>query len=335
MARFRSFTCLASHAPAQAPTTEPATMRIAALQSTLPPTPNATIAAAEDATIVAAEMPEALRWVTCIHRTRPGTTMTPPPTPNSPATMPAMDPRMIGLTRFPFTDAKVHHSYGVHIVSLNAMRTFLVLVLGLALAAAACGSADENPESSAPAVVAGWAEAVQARDFEAATDAVFEPSMVLVLAAENDLPASETAAMLTGGVTPAVAAAYWSSFRDGFGAFAGQPISNLNVGASTEVEAGGAEWSVVAVTAQDDATAAVFTKDADGWKVDLVATLADGFVEPLSTYLASLPDDDDGEAIRTAYEDVVVPAMWAAIEVGGHGDDFARRAVALIDASTP
>jgi ketosteroid isomerase-like protein len=211
------------------------------------------------------------------------------------------------------------------------MRPILAMVLALALAATACGASDENPESSAPAIVAGWAEAVQAHDFEAATDAVFEPSMVLVLAAENDLPAAETATMLTDGVTPAVAAAYWSSFRDGFGAFAGQPISNLNVGASTEVEAGGADWSVVAVTAQDDATAAVFTQDADGWKVDLVATLANGFVEPLSTYLASLPDDDDGDAIRTAYVDVVVPAMWAAIEVGGHGDDFARRAVALID----
>ena len=205
------------------------------------------------------------------------------------------------------------------------MRPILALALAVVLIAPACGASDESPESSAPAVVAGWAEAVQAQDFEAASDAVFEPTMVLVLAAE-------TAIMLTDGVTPAVAAAYWSSFRDGFGAFAGQPISNLNVGASTEVEAGGADWSVVAVTAQDDATAAVFTQDADGWKVDLVATLANGFVEPLSTYLASLPDDDDGDAIRTAYEDVVVPAMWAAIEVGGHGDDFARRAVALIDA---
>jgi hypothetical protein len=68
--------------------------------------------------------------------------------------------------------------------------------------------------------------------------------------------------------------------------------------------------------------------------VDLVATLAEGFVEPLATYLSSLPDDADGDAVRAAYEDVVIPAMWAAIEVGGHGDEFARRAVALIDAST-
>ena len=214
------------------------------------------------------------------------------------------------------------------------MRAVLILVLVISAVAGACGASTDDPDSSAPAVVAGWAEAVEARNFEAATAAVFEPSMILVLAAENALPASATAAMLHDGVSAAVAAAYWASFREGFGAFAGQPISNLNVGASTEVEAGGANWSVVAVTVQEDATAPVFTREVDGWTVDLVATLADGFVEPLATYRSSLPDDEDGDTVRAAYEDVVIPAMWAAIEVGGHGDEFARRAVALIEAST-
>lgn len=215
------------------------------------------------------------------------------------------------------------------------MRTAALAALIVAVVASSCGGSDDSPDSSAPAVVAGWAEAVEARDFETATDAVFEPSMILILAAENALHAGETAAMLVDGVPPAVAAAYWSSFRDGFGAFAGQPISNLNVGSSTDVDAGGATWSVVAVSAQEEATAPVFTRDADGWKVDLVATLADGFVEPLANYLETLPDDADGEAVRTAYEDVVIPAMWAAIEAGGHDDDFARRAVSLIEASSP
>ena len=214
------------------------------------------------------------------------------------------------------------------------MRTAAFVALIVAVVASSCGGSDENPDSSAPAVVAGWAEAVEARDFEAATDAVFEPSMVLVLAAENALPAGETAAMLADGVPPAVAAAYWSSFRDGFGAFAGQPIANLSVGSSTDVDAGGATWAVVAVSAQEEATAPVFTRDGDGWEIDLVATLATGFVEPLANYFETLPDDADGEAVRTAYEDVVVPAMWAAIEAGGHDDDFTRRAVSLIEASS-
>jgi ketosteroid isomerase-like protein len=214
-----------------------------------------------------------------------------------------------------------------------SMKTLIPLFLALALAAAACGASEEDPESSPPAVVAGWAEAVEARDFDAATKAVFDPSMVIVLAAENNLPAAETAEMLASGVTPAVAAAYWSSFRDGFDAFAGRPISTLNVGASEELEAGDVRWAFVTVRAQEDASAPVFTRDDGGWLVDLVATLAPGFIEPLAVYLESLPADAGGDAVRQAYVDVVIPALWAAIDAGGHDDDFTRRALALIEAA--
>lgn len=213
------------------------------------------------------------------------------------------------------------------------MKTLVPLILALAMAATACGASEEDPEFSPPAIVAGWAEAVERRDFETATAAVFEPSMVIVLAAENNLPAAETATMLSNGITPAVAAAYWSSFRDGFDAFAGRPISTLNVGASEEVDAGDERWAVVTVRAQEDASAPIFTRDEGGWLVDLVATLAPGFIEPLDSYLASLPDDDDGDLVRLAYVDAVVPALWAAIEAGGHDDDFARRALGLIEAA--
>jgi hypothetical protein len=156
---------------------------------------------------------------------------------------------------------------------------------------------------------------------------------VIVLAAENNLPASDTAAMLDGGITPAAAAAYWSSFRDGFDAFAGRPISTLNVGSSSEVETGGEAWSKVIVSVQEAASAPAFVRDDDGWAVDMVATLAPGFVEPLLSYLQSVPDNEDGATIRDAYTTVVIPAMWVAIEAGDHDDEFARRALVLIEAS--
>ena len=88
-----------------------------------------------------------------------------------------------------------------------------------------------------------------------------------------------------------------------------------------------------AVSVQEAASAPVLTRAGDGWEVDLVATLAPGFVEPLLTYLLSVPDDDDGATIREAYVTVVVPAMWVAIEAGEHDDEFARRALVLIEAS--
>jgi len=213
------------------------------------------------------------------------------------------------------------------------MKNVASITLVLALSAAGCASSGDDASASPPSVVAGWTEAVEVRDFDTATASVFEPSLVIVMAAENSLPAPDAAAMLEEGVTPAAAAAYWSSFRDGFDAFAGRPISTLKVGSSNEFEAGGVPWALVTVSVQEESSAPTFTREADGWAVDLVATLAPGFVEPLETYLASLPDDDDGATIRDAYEAVVVPAMWAAIDAGGHGDDFARRALTLIEAS--
>ena len=214
-----------------------------------------------------------------------------------------------------------------------SMKRLLSLLIMSAVVAAGCGASSDDPETSPAAVVAGWAEAVDVRDFDAATDAVFDPSLVIVLAAENNVPASDTAGMLNDGITPAAAAAYWSSFRDGFDAFAGRPISTLNVGASSEIEAGGEMWAKVPVSVQEAASAPAFTRDADGWAVDMVATLAPGFVEPLLSYLQSMPDDEDGATIRDAYTTVVVPAMWVAIEAGGHDEEFTRRALVLIEAA--
>jgi hypothetical protein len=213
------------------------------------------------------------------------------------------------------------------------MKRMLSILIMPALVATGCGASADDPESSPAAVVAGWAEAVEVRDFDAATDAVYEPSLVIILASENDLPSADTAAMLNDGITPAAAAAYWSSFRDGFDAFAGRPISTLNVGAPSEVEAGGETWAKVPVSVQATASAPSFTRAVDGWAVDMVATLAPGFVEPLLNYYRALPDDENGATIREAYTTVVVPAMWVAIEAGGHDDEFARRALTLIEAS--
>lgn len=207
-------------------------------------------------------------------------------------------------------------------------------MLGVVSLATGCGSTEDETEASPPAVVAGWAEAIDQRDFEVASAAVYEPSFIIILAAENDLPAPETADMLRDGVPAAVAAAYWTTFRAGFDTFAGHPISTLNVGASEEIEAGGVAWAVLPASAQDDASAPVFTRREDAWLIDLIATLARGFVDPLAAYLDSLPDDEDGDAVRAAYDEAVVPALWAAMEAGGHGDEFARRALALINAAS-
>ena len=154
-----------------------------------------------------------------------------------------------------------------------------------------------------------------------------------MLAVENSLTAEELAGLVADGVPDEVAAAYWASFREGFSAFAGRPMSTLAVGDYDEFESEGEKYAAVAVTGSADTATLVFTRlGSDGaWEVDLVASLGSGFVGHLRETHALLPQDETGTAAREAYREVVAPAMWAAMAAGDFGDDFTRQALALID----
>lgn len=207
-------------------------------------------------------------------------------------------------------------------------------VVPLAVAVSACSSSDSAVIDSAPVVVEDWLGSVDASEFEAATERTYEPAMAIVIAIENDLTTAETAAFLTQGIPISVSAAYWSSFQDGFDAFAGYPLSALAVGASDEIFSEGVQFAAVAVTDPGAGDGRIFTRDARARQVDLVATLAPGFVDPLLRTYSELPAGADGDVVRIAYEETVVPAMWAAISSGRYDDDFTRRALALIETVT-
>ena len=186
-----------------------------------------------------------------------------------------------------------------------------------------------------PVVVEQWLASIDASEFETASDRTYEPAMAIVLSIENDLSTADTAAFLTTGVPASVSASYWSSFQDGFDAFAGYPLSALGVGASEEIFTEGVQFAAVAVTDPGSGDGMIFTRDGRARQVDLVATLAPGFVDPLLQAYHALPADADGDVVRIAYEETVVPAMWAAISSGQYDDEFTRRALALINTVTP
>ncbi len=181
-------------------------------------------------------------------------------------------------------------------------------------------------------MVGDWLASVDGSEFETATDKTFQPALAIVIAVENDLSTGQTAAFLTDGIPASVSAAYWSSFQEGFGAFAGYPLSALDVGGSEEIFTEGVRFAAVVVTDPEDGDGIIFTRDDPARQIDLVATLASGFVDPLRRTYDLLPGDEDGDIVRGAYRDTVVPAMWAAISSGQYDDDFTRRALALIDA---
>jgi hypothetical protein len=215
--------------------------------------------------------------------------------------------------------------------SLTAHR---VLVVAFAIALAACSSADSAVIDTAPVVVEDWLVAVDDSEFEAATARTYEPAMAIVIALENDLTTAETASFLTEGIPASVSAAYWTSFQDGFDSFAGYPLSDLDVGGSEEIFAEGVQFAAVAVTDPAEGDGTIFTRDDRDRQVDLVATLAPGFVDPLIRTYSELPVGSDGDVVRAAYEQTVVPAMWAAISSGQYDDEFTRRALALIGSVT-
>jgi hypothetical protein len=208
----------------------------------------------------------------------------------------------------------------------------LLLASVIAVFTAACSSPSGDVIQPAPAVVEDWLASIDANDYASATTHTFAPSMAIVIALENQLSAADTASLLSDGIPAAVSASYWSSFRTGFDAFAGFGLTELGVGAADPIFTEGVQFAAVSVDDPESGTGLIFTRDATDRQVDLVATLAPGFVDQLLVIYQGLPSGEDGDAVRSAYEDTVVPAMWAAISSGRYDDEFNRRALALIDA---
>jgi hypothetical protein len=213
------------------------------------------------------------------------------------------------------------------------IRTLSLTVI-VALTAAACSSGSDEPPGHAnpERAVVAWFEAIDAGDAESATEAVQEESLAVILSIENDLDETTTARYLDEGVPSPVQTAYWTSFAEGFVDFAARPISSLTVGESTTFTAEGAEFARVPISGGPSTDSVVFARmQPDGsWEVDLIATLGDGFGTLLADTYQDLSASEDADRIRTAYQDVVAPGLWAAITDGSYGDDFNRVGLALV-----
>jgi len=212
----------------------------------------------------------------------------------------------------------------------KALPLFLI-----AVAAAACSSTSaeqdghENPERA----VVAWFEAIDNRDAEGASGAIHAETLALILGIENGLDAVAIAAYLDDGVPMEIQAPYWASFANGFVEFASRPISTLTVGESERFTSEGLEFASVPVSGGPGSGSVVIVRmGVDGtWKVDLVASLGDGFAQLLAGEYDDLPDTEHGDRVRLAYAETVVPSLWAAMADGTYGDDFTRTALAIID----
>ncbi|GMQ98764.1 MAG: hypothetical protein BMS9Abin17_1292 [Acidimicrobiia bacterium] len=215
------------------------------------------------------------------------------------------------------------------------MIRFSLFAISVSLVAAACSSSEPAPvgHDTPERAVVSWFEAIDSGDVEAASASIDHTSLALILGIENSLPIESTVAYLAGGVPVEVQASYWESFAEGFREFASRPISTLTVGQANVFESEGEQFAVVPISGGPASDSVVISRmRADGsWEVDMVATLGDGFVTLLQSAFEGLPRGEDGDAVRTAYAETVVPSMWAAMADGTFGEDFARSALALIE----
>jgi hypothetical protein len=211
----------------------------------------------------------------------------------------------------------------------------LLPLIVIAFAAASCSSAPAEPAGhlNPERAVVAWFEAVDAGDAQAASVAVHAGSLAVILGIENHLPADVTAEYLDSGVPMGVQTSYWTSFSEGFSEFASRPISALTVGESSVFDAEGYRFARVPISGGPSADSIVFARAREdgSWEVDMVATLADGFSSLFGTAYGDLPAGPEGDAVRAAYIDTVVPAMWAAMADGSFGDDFNRTALKVVN----
>ena len=214
------------------------------------------------------------------------------------------------------------------------LKKALPLVL-IAVVAAACSSAPaesdghENPERA----VVAWFEAIDGGDAEGASSATHSETLALILGIENGLDAVAIATYLDDGVPMEMQAPYWESFADGFVEFASRPISTLTVGESERFTSEGHEFASVPISGGPGSGSVVIARErVDGsWEVDLVASFGDGFAQLLAGEYDDLPDTENGDRVRLAYAETVVPSLWAAMTDGSFDDDFTRTALAIID----
>lgn len=195
------------------------------------------------------------------------------------------------------------------------------LIVSLAVVFSACGSSEEPaptvPTTIAPAtpadIAAAWIDAVIAGDVaELAT--LVEPAGLVVLAGvENAYTEAEMIALLDAGWPADLIGDYWSSFRSGFSKVAGIPLQAVTVGGHTVFPLGEVDFAGVVITSGEASTEFMTRSDADGWRLDLIASFGPAFAGQLRRLLFGLSDGPEGQRIRSVYRSAVIPGLVAAL----------------------
>jgi hypothetical protein len=204
--------------------------------------------------------------------------------------------------------------------------TYILAAAGLVVITACSSSSDTDTTvapgpASAEEAVEQWLDALAAGDPGATSSLVEEPGLVLALAAENRLSVPEVAALQESGIPDAALDPYWSSFADSLDVFADGGVDSLTARSDDPID-GHPGFAAVAVAEPTAvrSTVIVAHRGEDGaWRVDLLATVGPGLVQPL-TDLHDAAVSSDAEVSILPLLKAAQPSLEAGLEA--QGDDF-------------
>lgn len=188
----------------------------------------------------------------------------------------------------------------------------LVIALILVLVTAACGGGDADttePSQFPTGSVRSWLDALHANDTGGALELTYEPSMLVVLAAENAMTADEAAPLWRRGATPESSQRYLGSFAQALQERYGSDLAGITVDGFTQL---GETYAAVTVTGVG--TASIVARRAPGglWQIDLVATVGPALISQIRMLLEDLEDGPNADTIREVFQSDVLPALRAA-----------------------
>lgn len=194
------------------------------------------------------------------------------------------------------------------------MRVRLIgLVLLSAVAACGGGEADTTTPSQFPTgSVRSWFDALESGDTAAALELTFQRSMLVIVAAENDLDISTVGSLLRRGATAESAEEYLGDFGAALRERYGGSLAEVSVDGFSPI---GESFAAVTVTGQSEATIIARRNESGLWQVDLVGTLGPALIAQLRGLLeAGLESDlsEDRDSISNAFEMDVIPSLEAA-----------------------
>ncbi len=191
------------------------------------------------------------------------------------------------------------------------MRTG-ILALVLVLVAAACGDRDADttePSQFPTGSVRSWFDALAVNDSAAALELTHQESMLVVLAAENDMEIPQVAALLRRGATAESAARYLADFTIALRSRYGGNLAEVAVDGFAQITD---TYAAVTVTGEGPAT--IITRRAPGglWQVDFVGTLGPALITQIRELLEGAGEGEDATTLRDSFETGVIPALEAA-----------------------